>query len=79
MSSIANIDMDYFGCTTGRIATKNIRPCICFVVIFEGGMVFLEHRSDIFLPQNFTIETTKLVFQNLAEHIDESKPSSRIT
>jgi hypothetical protein len=51
MPFIANIDMDHFECTTGRIATKKIRPCICFIVILDDGKgVFVEHRSDIYLP-----------------------------
>jgi hypothetical protein len=78
--SIENIEMDAFGVTTDLLATKGVIPCICFVVILEDGCeLFLEHRNDPFLPPTIITETICLCLHNLAQHVSDVSPSSRIS
>jgi hypothetical protein len=77
---IENIEMDHFGFSKGRLATKGIAPCIGFIVILnDAEEVFIEHRSDIFFPAKLKLKNVGLCFQNLAEHISEVLPTSNIT
>jgi hypothetical protein len=78
-SSIANIEIDHFGCIADRVATKNIGRCICFITILNDGKVFVEHRSDIFFPSEITSDNVALWIENLAEHIVQAAPGSNIT
>jgi len=74
---IENIEMEAFGSTKVRLATIGVGPCICFVVILNDGCeVFLEHRSDPYLPATITTETIDLCLQNLAEHVNDVSSSS---
>jgi len=77
---IENIEMEAFGSTKVRLATIGVGPCICFVVILDDGCeVFLEHRSDAYLPATVTTENIDLCLQNLAEHVNDVSPSSQIS
>jgi hypothetical protein len=72
--------MDHYGFNIDRLATTGIGPCICFVVTLNNGKeVFVEHRSDIFLPLKVGLVNTSLCFQNLAEHVKEVLPTSTIS
>lgn len=51
-SSIEQIEMGCFVLTPSRVATLGVGTCICFLVILNDGQeIFLEHRSDDYLPQ----------------------------
>jgi hypothetical protein len=78
--SIENIEMDFYGVTTDRVATIGVGPCICFVIILNGGReVFLEHRSDPFLSQDIKTKNVALCLQNVAEHIRDFLETADIT
>jgi hypothetical protein len=79
-NGIYDVDVDHFDCSKDSLATTGINPCICFVVILnKGEHVFIEHRSDIYLPINITSENTELYLKNVAQHIHKMTPKSSVT
>ena len=77
---IYDVDVDFFVCAKDSITTTGINTCICSVVILnEGEYVFLEHRSDTYLPMIIDYENVQLYLQNLAQHIYKILPKSSIT
>lgn len=77
---IKNIEMDHYEFSAGPLATVGVGPCICFLIILnDGQQVFLEHRSDIFFASNLSLKNTSLCLENLAEHVSEVLPTSKIT
>jgi hypothetical protein len=76
---IYDIDMDHFGQSDDRLATTGLASCIGFVVILNDGQnVFVEHRSDIYLPTTINLENIRSCFKNVAKHIFEILPTSNI-
>jgi hypothetical protein len=64
--------MDYFGQSDDRLATTGLASCIVFVIILNHGQnIFLEHRSDAYLPATINFESLRVCFKNVAKHIFE--------
>ncbi len=80
ISIISDIDMDNFGQSSYRLATTGVSTCVGFIVFLDNSEgVFLEHRSDLFLPTTINLETVRLCFKNIAKHISNLFPTSAIT
>jgi len=78
--SIDDIEMDHFGYSADRLSTTGVGNSIGFVVLLNNGRdLFVEHRSDIFLPQIITLKNVCSCFKNVAKHISEVFSNSNIT
>ena len=76
---IDDIDMDHFGQSDGPLATSGLVTCVGFVVILNQGQnVFIEHRSDVFLPVEIDAATVRLLLDDVIEHIAKVIPKFTI-
>ena len=78
---INNIEMDCFGSSSDFLSTTGVGPCVAFVVLLATGEnIFIEHRSDVFLPAGkMNIDNVGLCLNNVGEHIRLRSSGSTIT
>jgi hypothetical protein len=76
---IANVAMDQCQCSTQRLGTTGVGPCMCFIVILdEGEYVYIEHRSGLGLPREFTAMHATQYLKRIAKQIHSMRPTSNI-
>ncbi|CAF4608829.1 unnamed protein product [Rotaria socialis] len=77
--SILDIQMDHFGSSPDRIATKGLNSCVAIVVFLNpGGRIFVEHRSDVYFPNDLNLQNLDRCFENICKHIEIISPESNI-
>ena len=77
---IPNVDMDQCECSDQRLGTTGVGPCVCFVVILNKGKdVFIEHRSGVGLPSEFTPLHATQYLKRVANQIHTMLPGSSVT
>jgi len=66
------IDIDHFGSAVERLGTTGVRPCVGIIVIADNNQcLFIEYRSDAYLPAVINLNNIHLCFENTATHISE--------
>ena len=74
---INDIETDHFGSDKNCLATTGLGPCIGFIVLLNNSQqIFIEHRSDISLPREITLNNIRSCFKNVSQHI--SKTASKL-
>lgn len=77
--SIDDIDMGDYGQSDDCLATTGVGPCVAFVVILNHGQnVFIEHLTDISLPEIMNLENVRLCLKDVANHVFDVLPTSNI-
>jgi hypothetical protein len=78
---INDIEIDCFGSSNDFLSTTGVGPYVAFAVLLASGQnIFLEHRSDLFLPiGKMDVNNVGLCLNNVGEHIRLTSPGSTIT
>jgi hypothetical protein len=62
--------MDCFGSSNDFLSTTGVGPCVGFVVLLANGQnIFIEHRTDMYLPRGMNINNVRLCFNPLSPSI----------
>jgi hypothetical protein len=77
---INDIEMEHFGCNTHWLGTTGINSCIASIILLNNNQnIFIEHRSDIYLPVEINLDNVRLWFENVAKHASTSVSGAKIT
>jgi hypothetical protein len=77
---INDIKMDHFSYSSDRLGTTGVNSCVGFVVFLNNNQnVFIEHRTDVYFPEELSLENIRLCFENVATHIFKVLPESHVT
>lgn len=77
---IPDVDMDQCQCSSQRLGITGVGTGVCFVVILNNGEdVFIEHRSGVGLPEDFTEVQATQYLECIAKQIHLMLPGSSVT